>query len=305
MFEDYIWLNGKIVQRESAVVSVLSPTAQFGLNVFEGIRCYSNHSQNCLYAFRFYDHILRLYQSCRLLGIKTPFTEIQILDGICEVISANNLTDDLAIRATIFGSGIGSWSSSDSFGMFIAPSKRKRTDLKQVPQYSACVTSWERINDNCLPPRAKVGANYINGRYAQLQSKRDGYDLPIFLGVDRRVSEGAGACIFLVKSGKLVTPTVTSSILESITRETVISLASDLGITVESRQVDRTELYLADEIFLCGSAAEISPITSVDRFVVGDGLPGAITRKLLEKYIFTVSGNETKYVNWLVQVRKW
>jgi branched-chain amino acid aminotransferase len=181
---------------------------------------------------------------------------------------------------------------------------KSRTDLTRIPVFRACVSSWERINDNVLPPRAKVGANYINGRYAHLQAKRDGYDLPIFLGADRKVSEGAGACLFMVRGGDLVTPPTTSSVLESITRDTVMRLATDMGVKVMERTIDRTELYLAEEIFLCGSAAEISPIVSVDRFEIGNGAPGSLTEGLLRQYLAVTSGADSRYPEWRTVVHQ-
>lgn len=182
--------------------------------------------------------------------------------------------------------------------MFIAPMAKSRTRLDKVPALRACISSWERINDNALPPRAKVGANYINGRYAHLQARHDGYDLPIFLGMDGKVSEGAGACLFMVRDGHLVTPPTTSSVLESITRDTIIVLAGEAGMTVLERPIDRTELYLADEVFLCGSAAEISPIVSVDGYVLGEGKPGPVTMSLLNTYLAVTSGENPAHPEW-------
>lgn len=175
---------------------------------------------------------------------------------------------------------------------------KARTNLDKVPALKACISSWERIHDNALPPRAKVGANYINGRYAHLQARQDGYDLPIFLGRDGKVAEGAGACLFMVRNGQLVTPPTTSSVLESITRDTIMVLAREAGVVVVERLVDRTELYLADEVFLCGSAAEISPIVSVDGYALGNSLPGPITVSLLKAYLAVASGENLDHPEW-------
>jgi branched-chain amino acid aminotransferase len=297
-----IWLRGEIVPQSSATVPVLSPTSQFGLNVFEGIRCYWNADEGQLYAFRLDDHLRRLMESCRLIRIDPPHAADQIPAFLQEVIAANDFREDAAIRMTVFGDGEGTWSSTGPFSMFIAPIARARTAIAGLAGKAACVSSWERISDNVMSPRIKVGANYINGRYAHLQALEDGYDLPIFLGRDRKVSEGAGACLFMVRHGVLTTPSLTSSVLESITRAAIIEMAKAGGMTVEERPVDRTELYLADEVFLCGSAAEITPITSIDRFPIGSGRPGSVTLGLLGEYHAIASGEDARFPNWRTAV---
>ena len=298
MSENLVWIRSKIVKEHEAVVNVLSPTSQFGLNVFEGIRCYWNQDEKRLYVFRLEEHLKRLEQSCKLLHIPMPYSFDEMNEYFNETIIANNFQGDCAVRMTIFGDGIGSWHSTENFDIFIAPIKRERTNIDKVTGKSACISSWQRINDNILPPRAKVGANYINSRYGYLQVKQDGYDVPIFLDNFGKVSESSGACIFFVKNGKLITPSLTSSVLESITRDTVIVLAKEKGLQVEERVVDRTELYVADEVFLCGTAAEITPITSVDRYEIGNGKVGEISRGLYKEYLDLVSGVNKRFPKW-------
>jgi branched-chain amino acid aminotransferase len=298
MVDNLIWIRGEIIRQSEARVNVLSPTAQFGLNVFEGIRCYWNEMQGELYAFRLMEHLDRLTRSCRLVRLPSPYSLVEIQNFMRAAIEANDFQEDIAVRMTIFGDGQGTWNSCEPVSMFIAPMAKSRTRLDKIPALKACISSWERINDNALPPRAKVGANYINGRYAHLQARHDGYDLPIFLGYDGKVSEGAGACLFMVVNGQLVTPPTTSSVLESITRDTLIVLAREAGMTVAERPVDRTELYLADELFLCGSAAEVSPIISVDGYVLGQGLPGPVTISLLKSYLAVTSGESPAHKEW-------
>lgn len=298
MSENLVWIRGKIVKEHEAVVNVLSPTSQFGLNVFEGIRCYWNQDEKSLYVFRLEEHLKRLKQSCKLLHIPMPYSLEEMTGFFNKTILANNFQGDCAVRMTIFGDGIGSWHSTENFDMFIAPIRRERTDVDKVTGKSACISSWQRINDNILPPRAKVGANYINSRYGYLQVKQDGYDVPIFLDNFGKVSESSGACIFLIKNGKMITPSLTSSVLESITRDTVIVLAKEKGLQVEERVVDRTELYVADEVFLCGTAAEITPITSVDRYEIGNGTVGEISKRLYKEYLDLVSGADKRFPEW-------
>lgn len=304
MVDNLIWLRGQIVRQSAAYVNVLSPMAQFGLNVFEGIRCYWNDQKGELYAFRLKEHLDRLMLSCRLMRLPAPHTPEEIESSMKAAIRANDFQTDTAVRMTIFGDGQGTWNTCEPVSMFIAPMAKSRTRLDKVPALRACISSWERIHDNALPPRAKVGANYINGRYAHLQARHDGYDLPIFLGVDGKVSEGAGACLFMVRNGHLVTPTTTSSVLESITRDTILVLAREAGISVAERPIDRTELYLADEVFLCGSAAEISPIVSVDGYVLGQGQPGPVTLSMLSSYLAVTSGENPAHSEWRTVVHR-
>lgn len=302
MKKNLIWFRGKILPENDAKVNVLSPTSQFGLNVFEGIRCYWDKDKKTLYAVSLDEHIDRLMESCKLLGIESPYLKDEIIDFFKQTIIANDYENDVAVRVTIFGDGIGSWHSTENFDMFIAPIERQRTDIDRLIGKSACISSWQRINDNIMPPRAKVGANYINGRYGYLQAKKDGYDLPIFLGTDGKVTESSGACIVIIKNNKLITPDVTSSILESITRNTIIEFAKIKGIEVEERKVDRTELYLADEIFLAGTAAEITPVTSVDKFDINDRKIGKITYQLYKEYLNFVSGDNEDFKHYLTKI---
>lgn len=296
-----IWFKGSIVPVEQANISVLSPTAQFGLNVFEGIRCYAGGNGQ-LFAFRLKEHFRRLLDSCKLIGIGSPYKPDDLKDYLVQTIRANAYHEDVSVRLTLFMDGEGSWSSEGQAEMFIAPLPKARINVNAPPSLSGCISSWERINDNSFPPRIKTGANYINSRYAHLEAKRHGFDCPIFLGHNGKVTEGAGACLFMLRNGVLATPSLTSSILESITRSTVIKLASDLSVPVVERDIDRTELYLAEELFLCGSAAELTPMTSVDRVPVGSGQPGVVTMSLLRRYLDVASNQIACYSEWLVPI---
>lgn len=300
--ERLIWFNGRVMPSSQAVVPVLSPTAQFGLNAFEGVRGYWNSNNRELYLFRLAEHLDRLAASCRLIGIVCPYTHDEIISAMQSVLQANEYRCDIAIRVTVFVDGEGSWSDSEPVGMFIAPIAKARRDITVTTGMRACVSTWERIDDRSLPPRVKAGANYINGRYAHLEAKAAGYDLPILLDRCGKVSEGAGSCIMMVRDGMLSTPSQTSSILESITRETLLTLASELELPIQIRTIDRTELYLADELFLCGSAAEITPIASIDRYRVGAGVMGTLTARLLQQYQMTTDGTNPQYHNWLTPV---
>jgi branched-chain amino acid aminotransferase len=297
-----IWLNGKIVHVNEAKINVLSPTSQFGLNVFEGIPCYWNEENKKLYAFRLAAHYERLQRSAKLLQIDCPFGFEDMKQALIDVVKANNYQEDLSIRQTLFVDGFGSWGSKFPVGMFIAPIPRNKTSAEYNKKgLNCCISSWERINDNSLSPRIKCGANYINSRMAQLEALRNGYDTTIILNNQGKVSEGPGSCLFIVKDEKLVTPLITDSVLESITRDTVITIAREIKIVVEERTVDRTELYVCDEAFLCGSAMEITPVLSVDKYVVGSGKDGELTNKLHREYLKIVHGCG-KHADWLTMI---
>lgn len=298
-----IWLNGEIINVNDAKINVLSPTAQFGLNVFEGIRCYWNQEQKQLFAFRLKEHYHRLLQSVKLLQIEEKYNQEQLQEALVQVIKANNYCEDIAVRQTIFVDGFGTWHSKETAGMFVSPISKAKTN----PEYNkkglnCCVSSWRRISDNVLSPRIKCGANYINSRMAQREALRNGYDTTIFLNEFGKVAEGPGSCIFIIKNGKLITPMFTDSVLESITRDTIITLARENGIETIERTIDRTELYTADEAFLCGSAMEVTPVNSVDKYLINNGIEGELTHSLHLKYLECVNGNNSAHNNWLTPI---
>lgn len=270
---------------------MVAATAQFGLNVFEGIRAYKSAHTDQLLLFRFDDHIDRLEHSCGLLDLAMPYNRPAIANAVNSVVAANSYTNDVAVRVTILIADEGSWSSMGPTDMFVAPIERPRRTRPLANGVAACVSSWERIDDRSFPPLAKVGANYINGRYAHLEAQRNGYDLPLLMNRRGTLAEGAGSCAFIYRNGVLSTPNLASSILESITRDTVLSIAAELNIEVTQREISRSELYLAEEVFLCGSAAEITPVSSIDRRQVGDGTVGEITDAIHEQYLRVVTGH--------------
>lgn len=292
-----IWLDGNIIDVNEAKTPVLAPTAQFGLNVFEGIPGYWNEEKGQLFAFRLDDHYARLMRSARLLEIDCPYTKEQLKQALVDIVRANGYREDISIRQTLFVEGFGSWGSSEPVGMFVAPIPRKKTSAEYNKNgLKVCVSSWRRISDTMLSPRVKCGANYINSRVGQREALRNGYDTCLFLNEQGKVSEGPGSCFFMVKDGKLVTPLLTDSVLESITRDTVIHLAEEvLHIPVEERSIDRTELYTCDEAFLCGSAMEIRPIVSIDRYAM-DG--HEMTERLHQVYLDVVRGKMEEYRPW-------
>lgn len=299
----FIWYKGEIVNVNDARINILAPTAQFGLNVFEGIPCYWNDETKQLYAFRLDGHYNRLLRSAKLIQINCPYTKDDMKRAFVDVIAANEYDENLSVRQTLFVDGFGSWGSEEPVGMFVAPIPKGRTSSEYNKKgLNCCVTSWRRISDTTLSPRIKCGANYINSRAGQREAIRNGYDTCIFLNDAGKVAEGPGSCFFMVVNNTLITPLLTDSVLESITRDTVIRLAESMGIEVIQRSVDRTELYTCDEAFLCGSAMEITPILSIDRYTVGNDNAKDITNKLHMAYLDAATGRNADFMHWVTPV---
>ncbi len=298
-----IWFKGEILNVNDAKINILSPTSQFGLNVFEGIPCYWNDEEKQLYAFRLDDHYDRLLRSAKLIQIICPYTKDDFKKALIDVVKANEYVEDLSVRQTLFVDGFGSWGSAEPVSMFVAPIPKGKTSSEYNKKGLSCsVSSWRRISDTTLSPRIKCGANYINSRVGQREALRNGYDTCIFLNDAGKVAEGPGSCFFMVVNGTLVTPKLTDSVLESITRDTIIKLAKALGIPVSERTIDRTELYACDEAFLCGSAMEVTPILSIDRYVVGSGESGVITEELHKAYLDVVKGKNEEFKDWIIPI---
>ncbi|MDD3052594.1 MAG: branched-chain amino acid transaminase [Candidatus Cloacimonetes bacterium] len=298
-----IWFKGEIINVNNAKINILSPTSQFGLNVFEGIPCYWNEEKRQLYAFRLHDHYVRLDQSARLLQINNPYSEEEMKNALIDVIKANDYAENLSVRQTLFVDGFGSWGSEDPVDMFVAPIPKKNTSLEyNKVGLNCCISSWRRINDNDISPRIKCGANYINSRMGQKEALRNGFDTCIFLNELGKVSEAPGSCFFMVKNGVVITPKLTDSVLESITRDTVIKLAENLGAKVIERSIDRTELYNCDEAFLCGSAMELTTIISVDRYIVNEGISGKIKTEIHKSYLEAARGELKGFENWITPI---
>lgn len=298
-----IWFKGEILNVNDAMINILAPTSQFGLNVFEGIPCYWNDEEKQLYAFRLDAHYNRLLKSAKLIQLDCKYTKDDFKKALIDVIKANEYDENLSVRQTLFVDGFGSWGSEGPVEMFVAPIPRGRTSAEYNKKgLNCCVTSWRRISDDNLSPRIKCGANYINSRVGQREALRNGYDTCIFLNAAGKVAEGPGSCFFMVKDGVVITPQLTDSVLESITRDTVIQVAKYMGLPVVERSIDRTELYACDEAFLCGSAMEMTPVLSVDRYVIGNGDIGEITKKLHMTYLDVVRGMIPEFKDWVTAV---
>ncbi len=236
----------------------------------------------------------------KMFRMEDKYTVEELRQGLIDAVKANNYKEDIAVRQTVFLDGFGSWSSKGPVNMFIAPIPKGRVLGESKQGLSCCISSWERISDKNISPKIKVGANYINSRMAQMEALENGYDSAIFMNNQGKVAEGPGSCLFIVRDNVLSTPPPSASVLESITRRTIIELAEkELDIKVLERDIDRTELYIADEVFLCGTSMEIVPVISIDKYKISNKKPGEITLKLTDKYFEVVRGRNEKYKEWL------
>lgn len=295
----YIFLNGKIVPYSEAKIHVMSPAVRYGSNVFEGIRGYWNEEKKQLYLFKLRQHLKRLQNSIKLMRFEGTYEIEELEKWILDLVRQNEIKEDMHIRPQVFldgeGGGVG---TRGPIGIAIIALPMARF-LKE-DGVTAMVSSWRRIDDDVMPPRIKCAANYQNNRLALIEANMHGYDASIILNRDGKVTEEARACMFVCRDGIPITPPVTYGILESITRKTLLQLFSEeLGIKALEREIDRTELYIADEAFFCGSGMEVTPILSID----GYPLPsGPITSSIKKVYFNIALGRIDKYKEWRTPV---
>lgn len=297
-----IWFDGKMIKWEDAKIHVLSHVIHYGTSVFEGIRCYETPKGSAI--FRLEDHIQRLYDSAKIYRIPIPYTQEEIIQACKDIISTNNLKSGY-IRPIIFrGYGeIGVNPLNNPVNTAIAAWEwgKYLGDEALEQGVDIGVSSWRRLAPNTMPNLAKAGSNYMNSQLAKMEAIENGYDEAIMLDYNGYVGEGSGENIFLVQDGDLYTPDLGHSLLNGITRQTIITLAQEEGITIKEETIPREMLYLADEVFFTGSAAEVTPIRSVDGIKVSDGM-GPITRILQEKFFEIVEGETEDKYGWLTYI---
>ncbi len=298
----YVWIDGELIPEEKAVVPILTHALHYGTSVFEGIRAYWNADDAELYIFRARDHYARFQNSAKIMGMRINYGIDDLVRATVELLRANGFREDVYIRPIAFVSA--NTINLDIRGL------RVTTAIIAIPfgRYlepkgvRAKVVSWLRIHNSMFPIQAKVGGIYVNSVLALIDAKNSGFDEAIMLNRDGYVAEGSGENIFIVKNNTLYTPPTYDSILEGITRATVIEIAKDLGLNVIEKRITREELYTADEVFLTGTAAEITPVVDIDGRVIGDGKPGPITLKIRNYYMDIVHGKVDKYRHWLIPV---
>jgi len=300
-----VFFDGKFVPEEEATVSVRTHALQYGTGCFEGIRAYYNEKEDVLFAFRLEDHYKRLMLSGRVLCMDIPFSVSDLCKITAELLQKNFSKEDIYIRPFLF--------KSDSvIGNFSLPKLKSSIAIYTVPMgryvntdegVKVGVSSWERVHDNSIPPRAKITGAYVNTALAKSDALEVGFDEAIFLDRNGHVLEGSAENLFIIKEGIAITPPMSDDILQGITRNTLLTLLKDvLKVETVERSIRRTELYQADEVFICGTGAEVGPVVSVDHRKVANGKPGEITAKLKKLYYEIVHGENNKYTSWLTKI---
>ncbi len=302
-YSKYVWFDGKFLLLENAKVPVTTHAIHYGTSIFEGIRAYWN-SKN-LYVFRLKEHIKRFRKSGNFYNISLNFSDKQIENAIINLCKKNKIRKSCYIRAFYF---VG------QYGINLHVTKKTPThvviftfpfdDLFDKNGITATISKWRKFSNLSTPVQAKMGGNYLNSILATQDAKQKGFDEAILLDQSGNVSEAPGENIFLIKNSQLITPTISSSALDGITRKSIITLAQDMGLKVKVRRVDKKELKLADEIFLSGTAAEITPIIKIDKKKIGNGKVGKITKSLMTTYTNIVMNKNENYSNWLTSVLK-
>ena len=298
-----VTINRNLMPLKEAKVSITAPGLSYAALVFEGIRAYWNQEHKQLYIFRLEEHLNRFLNSMKLLKF-IDYPNIQsIKSDIISNIQANKYQEDIYIRLQGYIDDWGEMAVRTPVSTSIVSYPRPRA-IAFTEGKNFTISSWQRLDDNASPPRIKASANYLNSRLVSIQAKESGYDGGIMLGPNGKVSEGPGGCIFLLRNGILITPNITSGILESITRDSILEISKKIKLKTETRDVDRTELYIADEIFYCGTGQEIMPILSVDKMLAGDGTPGKITKLLQHEFTEIVRGKNSNFENWITSTYK-
>ena len=298
------YFEKRFVPLSEAKVGVMTHAFNYGTAVFEGVRGNWNEAHGELYLFKLREHVQRIRQSAKIMRLSTPLDEDVMVEVITDLVRRNDYREDIYVRPIIYKSsqqiGVRVHNLDDDFLAFVTPFGAYLDPDAGV----RCMTSsWRRIDDTMIPARAKVTGLYVNNALAKTEAQLSGFDEAILLNADGHVSEGSGENIVLLRNGRLLSPAPHDNILEGITLDTALMIArEELGLEVERRTVDRSELYIADEIFMTGTAAHVTPVTEVDRVPVGDGRPGPVSVELQRRYFAAITGGLPGYRDWLTPV---
>jgi branched-chain amino acid aminotransferase len=303
---EYVWWNGERRPWDECTIHVTELGWSTIGAVFEGIRAYTGDEEDQLFIFRLREHLERLKRSMRLVRFELEYSLDELTEATVELLQVNDVREDTYIRPLAYAAE----TSGKRFAQLgqetalLINTTPMASHLKTGMTYTAKVSSWRRISEDVMPPRVKNLSNYRNSQLAGMEARHDGYDTAILLNHLGKVAEGPGACVMLVSGNTVITPDVGSGILESITRDALIVLAREvLGLEVVERHVDRTELYLANEVFTCGTAAEVTPVVAIDKYTVGDGEIGPVTRALELAFDDVLRGRDARYAHWRTPVQ--
>lgn len=297
--DGFIWYNGELVDWRSAQTHVLTHTLHYGLGVFEGVRAYETAQGAAI--FRLQEHNKRFFNSAKIVGITLPFDEETLKQAHFDVLKANQLTSGYFRPMAFYGSGkLGVEPQKNDVQVIVAawPWGAYLGEEGMKKGIRVRISSFTRHHVNITLCKAKANGNYLNSIMANTEAKRDGYDEAVLLDAQGYVAEGSGENIFMVRNGKLYTPDLTVA-LEGITRDTVITITQEMGLEVIEKRITRDELYIADEIFFTGTAAEVTPIREIDGRQIGAGERGSITTEIQQRYFDIVQGKNPKYAHWL------
>jgi branched-chain amino acid aminotransferase len=296
-----IWHNGTLIPWEQANIHVMSHVIHYGSSVFEGIRAYGQPHGSAV--FRLPEHMQRLLDSAKIYRMELPFDIEELCAGVVELIEANGVAPCYIRPIALRGYGeIGVSPKGSPVEVYIANFPWGKYIAGQGGA-DVCISSWNRLAPNTMPSLAKAGANYMNSQLIHMEAEINGYAEGIGLDVNGLVSEGSGENIFIVRNGVLYTPPLSNSALSGITRDSVLTIARHLGLTVKERSLPRELLYIADEVFFTGTAAEVQPIRSIDRILIGDGKPGEITKKIGDEFFGIANGLKPDRFGWLTPVK--
>jgi branched-chain amino acid aminotransferase len=300
MATPYAYFKKQIVPLAEAKIGIMTHAFNYGTGVFEGIRGNWNEEDQQIYLFRIKEHYDRLRKSCRIMQIEFPYDNEELFSLTTKLVEMSGYKEDVYIRPLAYKSsevlGVRLHDLEDDFLIFVAPFG----PYLDIEKGARCVTSsWRRVEDTGIPARAKITGIYANSALAKTEAQLNGFDEAIMLDERGHVSEGSGENIFVIQDGKIITPPPSSNILVGITRETAMTLARDeLGVETVERDIDRTELYTADEVFMTGTAAHVTPVVELDRRPIGDGKMGPITGRMVKLYFDVITGRNEKYRHW-------
>ena len=302
MNKNIAFFEGKFVNIEDAKISIKTHAFLYGTSVFEGIRAYWNEDKKSLFIFRPLEHFLRLKNSVKIMRMDLERSPEELIELIKELLRKNFYTEDTYIRPGVYKAamkiGPSLLNNPSEFYMFTLPMGDYIDTQKAV---SVCTSNWRRLEDASIPIRSKVAGGYVNTALAKSEAQLNGFADCIMLDDRGHVCEGSAMNLFMVRNGKLITSPLSNNVLEGITRDSIIEIAEkELGISVIERQIDRSELFIADEVFFCGTGAQVSAIGNIDHYKIGNGEMGEITKKIQELYFDIVRGKVARYSHWCV-----
>ncbi len=299
-----IWMNGKLVPFKNAKVHVLTHALHYSTAIFEGLRCYNTPKGSAI--FRLPEHVDRFFNSAKMYSMKMPYNKKQITDAIIKTVKNSTLKECYIRPLAYYGYGeLGLTPTQNKVDVAIAcwPWKMGESKAGKFTGAKCKISSWIRIDSAAQPMKAKAASNYANAALARVEALKEGYDEAIMLNNQGKIAEGSAENIFILKNDKIITPPLTAGVLEGITRDSVIQIIEFNGGEIIEADLDREDLYVADEVFMTGTAAEVKSVTEIDKTVIGNGKPGKITKALQKSFIDVTMGKDERFLSWLKYIK--